>query len=146
MKTLLPWFLFAVSVAFNVFFVVGMSYGHRGRSGRPGPEERTALLHRKLDLDEAQKTAILELERKSEEERSRIDAERGSRFDALMKELVKDKPDEAVISEFVKTGNSAQRLQRFVDHVRSVMKVLRPEQREKAVELFRRPSDSRKAQ
>lgn len=143
MKAILPWFLFAVSAAFNVLFVVGMATRPQQHAGRPSPEERTAFFARKLELDEGQRSAFLELEKKAGEERSRVDRERGQQFDALMKELVKEGPDEAAVKEFIKAGNSTNKGERFVDYMRAVMKILRPEQRAKAADVFRhRPGNT----
>ena len=143
MKTILPWFLFAVSAVFNVLFVAGMATRPQEHAGRPSPEDRTAFFARKLELDEGQRSAFLELEKKAEEERSRADRERGQQFEALMKELVKEGPDEAVVKAFVKAGNSTTKGERFVDYMRAVMKILRPEQRTKAAEVFRhRPGNA----
>jgi hypothetical protein len=136
MKAILPWFLFAVSGVFNALFLVGMATKPPKHTGRLTPEDRTAFFARKLDLDEGQRSAFLELEKKAEEERSRIDRERGQQFDAVMRELAKEGPDEAVVKDFVKAGNATNRRERLVDHMRAVMKILRPDQRVKAAEAF----------
>jgi hypothetical protein len=138
MKSFLFWLLFAASGAFNVFFVAGMVMMHRGPPGPPGPEDRAAFLARRLDLDEAQQSALLELEWKAEEEKDRIASEQDARFAKLIDELTKEEPREEILKEFIESGSASARDQYFVDYIRAVMKILRPEQRGKAAEWFRK--------
>jgi hypothetical protein len=138
MKVLVPWLLFAVSGAFNVFFVAGMVLTPKGNPKPPGPEDRAAFLARKLDLDDAQREAVLALEKKVEEDRDRIATEHDARWARLVDELAKESPREEVIKETMETGNALAREKHFVEYLRAVMKILRPEQRGKAAEWFRK--------
>jgi Spy/CpxP family protein refolding chaperone len=144
MKALLPWLFFVASGAFNVFFVAGMAMSHGGRRGAPGPEDRAAFLARTLDLDEAQRQALVDLEKKADEERERISAARDARFAKLVDELAKDQPNEAGVKEFLDSAGSPDRERHFVNYLRAVMKILRPEQRAKAAEWFRKGPHGRR--
>ena len=138
MKTKMPWILLAVSVAFNVFFVAGMVMGRRHREPDKSPERQVQLLTRKLDLDEGQRAQCLALEENVAADHEALKKEFLAEFDKFWAEIIKDNPDETVLQAFVQNAPGPKRRQRFVDHMRGLMKILRPEQRERAAKLFKR--------
>ena len=66
------------------------------------------------------------------------DAQLQAEFDKFWTEIIKDNPDETVLQAFVQNAPGPKRRQRFVGHMRGLMKILRPEQRERAATLFKR--------
>jgi len=59
MKNRLPWFLFAVSLAANVFFAAGVGYTvYQDRLAAESPEARVDLVAERLGLNEAQHEAL----------------------------------------------------------------------------------------
>jgi len=70
MKKALPWLLLTASIAFNIFFVVGMIQARRSQQLVRSPEGRAGLLADKLGMDAAQHAEFLALEKKNFEQRN----------------------------------------------------------------------------
>ncbi|MHC5039596.1 MAG: Spy/CpxP family protein refolding chaperone [Planctomycetota bacterium] len=138
MKVAVPLFLLAVSGAFNIFFVVGMAMKPHPPMKPHGPERRADFFTRELELDEEQKEAFLRVDREFHSERMRRGEEHKGHFEKALSELVKDEPDEAVLTKFIESEDPVNPRRHFVKHMRSIMKILRPDQRKKAAEIFRR--------
>ena len=140
MRARLAWILLAVSVAFNAFFAAGYLRA-RGRMGKARTMRgRAEIMAKRLDFDEAQQQALGGLLDVAEALRERRAVERDAFFD----ELIKDAPDEKALEGYV-TGESANqhRLARLA-LMRKFVGMLRPEQRQRFVELVRKRSSPSK--
>ena len=138
MKKWLPWVLLAVSVAFNIFLVAGMLAARARHRHMRTPEGRAEVVADKLDMDDQQRAAYAELVKQSEAGRESDHQRRRAEYQRLWAELAKDDPDERVLEEFVQTPGSSQRRKRFLEHARGLMKILRPEQRERVAKVMER--------
>jgi len=146
MKKALPWILLAASVAFNVFFVAGMIRAHYRHGRTRTPEGRAHRLADKLDMDAQQRAKCVAWEKGVAADRKAFEekmAESGRR-EAFWAEIVKDEPDEAALEEFVQGSHGVEGRRQFVRHMRDLMQMLRPEQRQRAAEFFNRHHDRRR--
>lgn len=134
MRRKLPWFLFAASLAANLFFVAGAIVGRVASDDTPpGTADRLAAVAQELDLDEAQAAALGELRR---EFRSRWQANRQagqSQRRAMLAEIAKPDFDRET---FLRLADERfqQRRELFADFAQSLHAYLRgltPEQRRK---------------
>jgi len=134
----IPWILLSISLAFNVFFVVGMRRAHRHRRLVETAEGRVQLLAEKLDMDAEQRAKWLALEKGVWAEHQAFKKEIAAQVDAFWSEMIKDKPDASALQAFVQSAPGPQRRRRFVEHMQGLMAILRPEQRQRAAEFFKR--------
>jgi len=140
MKRALPWILLAASVAFNIFFVVGMIRAHDRHGAMRTPEERARCLADKLDMDAEQRAKCLEWQRDVAADRKAFEktmAESGRR-EAFWAEIVKDEPDDAALKAFIESSHGVEGRRQFVRRLRELMQMLRPEQRQRAAAFFSR--------
>lgn len=134
MKTKLPWILLLISVAFNAFFAVGFLEAKSGMSKAHSLEGRAELLAKRLKLDDQQRKAMEGLV----EEARRLRKARAPRRDALLAEIMKDKPDEKALEDLVNgAAANKHRLDRLA-LIRKMIDLLRPEQRDKWVDLIKK--------
>ena len=134
MKSRLPWILVLASLTFNVLFVAGF-VGARSDAAKPrNYRDRFKRIAEKLDLDEQQWQAVEQFLDK----RAKLRKDRAPQRDALLAEIVKEKPDKKALEESV-LGEAARdyRLARLA-LMQEFIAVLRPQQREKYVELIRK--------
>jgi uncharacterized membrane protein len=138
MRKRLPWVLLIVSAAFNVFLVAGMlvARAHHKRMGTA--EGRAAVLAEELGMGDEQRAAYVDLLKQSRERRDEDRERRRAEYQRVWIELARDKPDEAVLEEFVRSPGSSERRKRFLDHARALMEILRPEQRARVAEVMER--------
>ena len=105
MKPRLPWILFAISLALNLFFGAGVIYSKLEADRRNmAPEERIAELAEQLQLSEAQQADLLALGEKSRERRQ---GQRGlwrERRQSLLAELAKPELDRVHLAELMRQG------------------------------------------
>jgi uncharacterized membrane protein len=105
MKPRLPWILFAISLALNLFFGAGVIYSKLEAERRyMPPEARIAELAEQLKLSEAQQADLLAL---SERSRERRQGQRGlwkERRQNLLAELAKPELDRARLAELMRRG------------------------------------------
>jgi len=137
MKKTLPWVLLAVSFAFNIFFLVGMIRAQRHHALVMTPEGRARLLAQKLGMDADQSARCLALEKEISAERDALSEKTRPQYEAFWAEIVKDHPDEATLEEFVQGASGADRRRCLVRHMRGLMQILRPEQRQQAADFFK---------
>ena len=105
MKPRLPWILFAVSLALNLFFAAGVFYNKlEAERLSAGPDERVAALAEQLGLSEAQQAGLLALREQAMERREAVRSQRQERRTALMAELAKPELDRDRLSELMREG------------------------------------------
>jgi hypothetical protein len=138
MKKRLPWVLLAVSAAFNVFLVAGALTARARHEWKRTPEGRADVLADRLGMDEEQRAAYLELVRAFEPVHREMRGRRGEEYRTVWTELAKDRPDESVFDEFVRARGSSEWRRRFLEHARSLVRILRPEQRRRVAEVMER--------
>ena len=134
MKARLPWMLVAVSVVFNVFFVISFV---RARSEAETPRtflEKAHRLARKLDLDEQQ---MAEFEHVIDE-MERLRAERGPLREAFLAEMIKEDPDDKVLENYVAGETAIEYRLNKLSVALKLVALLKPEQRQTFVELIRK--------
>lgn len=134
MKRKLPLILLLISLAFNVFGVVGFICAKARMARMHSPEGRARYIAKKLDLDEGQMTAFDGLLARYLELRE----ERAPQRDEFLDEMLKDEPDRPALVELM-TGEQADkhRLARL-DLMLEFFDLLRPEQRQKFVEMMKK--------
>ena len=116
MRTKILSILLAVSIAFNVFVIVGSFQAKKQMEPVQTFRSHRELLIKELKLDEDQLKFLQELhQNRSEQSR------------AFLAELIKDKPDQEFLESFHLQG--LVRTQEFIS-------ILRPEQKQKFVEIF----------
>ena len=138
MKKTLPWILLALSLAFNVSFVLGMFHARHHRGLPKTTEGRVELFAGMLELDKQQIERFRVLDKKVSVGRDAFKEKMRERSEQFWVEIVKDNPDEAVLNEFTQPGPRVGHRQKFVQHMREFIAILRPDQRRKAAEFFRK--------
>ena len=105
MKPRLPWILFAMSLALNLFFAAGVFY-NKLEADRlsAAPERRIAELAEQLGLSEAQQAGLLALREQAMERRDAVRDLRRERRAALLAELAKPELDRARVGELLRQG------------------------------------------
>jgi len=105
MKPRLPWILFAISLALNLFVAAGVLY-NKLEADRlaAAPEQRVAEVAAQLGLSEAQRAGLLALREKAMERREAVRALRQERRAALMAELAKPELDRERLGELLRQG------------------------------------------
>jgi len=126
----LPWGLLAISLAFNLMFVVGLMH-HRGEWRGGHRDHREQALKEAVGLTDAQLAAMRDQKR---EIRSAMMASRRQMFEAradLMAHLAQAEPDEAAIEAALQraTDLRAEQSRMFIDGIRHFARDLSPEQR-----------------
>ena len=105
MKPRLPWVLFAISLALNLFFAAGVFYNKlEAERLNAGPDERIAALADKLGLSEAQQAGLVALREQAMARREAVRDLRQERRAALMDELAKPELDRARLNELMREG------------------------------------------
>ncbi|MCK4850367.1 MAG: hypothetical protein KAT11_03395 [Phycisphaerae bacterium] len=116
MRTKILSILLAVSVAFNIFVIVGSFQAKKQMKTAPTFRSHRELLIKELKLDEDQLKLFQQPhQNRSEQQRT------------FLAELIKDKPDQEFLESF--------HLQRLV-RTQEFISILRPEQKKKFVEIF----------
>ncbi len=118
MKTRILTILLAVSLAFNVFFIVGSFLDKKRMRLAHSPQGRMELLAKELNLTEEQYKNF-------QHRRQSM----GPKRQAFLDELIKDKPDQKLLESFA--------LERLA-LVQEFMRDLSPEQKQKFVEIINR--------
>ncbi len=105
MKPRLPWVLFAISLALNLFFAAGVLYNKLEADRLSAePDRRIAELAEQLGLSEAQQAGLLALREQAMERREAARDLRRERRAALMAELAKPELDRARVGELLRRG------------------------------------------
>ena len=135
MNPKLPWILLVISLAFNAFFLIGGFAQARKQIDRPRTfRARTEAIAKQLDLDPQQYENFTRIRDEFEQILRQLTEKRQEFF----AELVKDHPDRKVVDQF-RSGGSVKKLRlQVLDHIQSFFGILRPEQRQKLVELVRK--------
>ena len=140
MRLKLPWVLFALSLAVNIFFVAGVGYGvfmkHRLERS---PAARIDFIAEHLDLSDAQRQGLLDLRKALRTSRGDVRDERDQVRDAMLAELAKPSFDRAAMLALIDQRN-AQRRERIVqsaEQVHTYLMTLDPSQRESFLDMAR---------
>ena len=134
MKSKLPWILVAASLAFNVLFMVGFLQARSDAAMLRTSRGRLELMGRRLDLDEQQRQAFDQFLDK----RERLRKGRAPQINALLAEIIKDKPDKKTFEEFVLGRAAGEHRLAKLGLWQEFVAVLRPQQRERLVELIKK--------
>jgi uncharacterized membrane protein len=133
MKNRLPWFLFAVSLAANVFFAAGVGYTvYQDRRAAGSPEARVDLVAERLGLDEAQHEALSLLRERSAMRRPGLcQADRPVRA-AILKQLTQPTFDRDLIMKMLVERDEERRpyFAEYAEDLHGFLTTLTPEQRE----------------
>ena len=116
MRTKILSILLAVSLAFNLFFILGFFQAKKQMEPVQTVRSHREIFLEQLDLDENQ-LKFFQQPRQNRSEQSR----------AFLAELIKDKPDQKLLESF--------HLQKLV-RTQEFISILRPEQKQKFVEIF----------
>jgi Spy/CpxP family protein refolding chaperone len=125
-------------MAFNVCFAAGYFQAKAHIELTKTPEGRAELFLRRLNLDEAQATAVRQLRDEYFAEWRRSMETKRAEYETFWTEIVKEEPDEQVLQDFIQSASSVESRSRFVRYMRNFMRLLRPEQRLQVVEQIRR--------
>lgn len=141
MRAKLPWILFAVSLAINIFFVVGVAYTMKARHDyAASPERRVEFVADRLDLSDDQRQGLLALLAKAEEQRAGARGDRGDRDQrraAFLDELAKPTFSRDNFIAMM-TERSSQRVEMFANitgELHSYLATLSPEQRAQFLDM-----------
>jgi len=140
MRAKLPWILFVLSFAVNLFFVAGVGYGvfTKERLER-SPQARLDFIAERLDLDEAQRQGLLELRETLRSRREDSGAQRDDVRAAMLAELGKPSFDRDAMLALIDQRDT-QRRERIVagaEQVHAYLMTLDPPQREQFLALAR---------
>ncbi len=133
MKPKLPWILLVISLAFNAF-LIGSAQTRKQIERAKTFKVRTEAIANQLNLDPQQYENFTRIRDEFEQVLRQLTEKRQEFF----AELVKDHPDQKVLDEF-RSGDSVKQLRlQVLDWIQSFFGILRPEQRQKLVELVRK--------
>ncbi len=105
MKPRLPWILFAISLALNLFFAAGVVYNKlEAERLSAGPDERVAALAEELGLSEVQQAGLVALREQAMARREAVRSLRQERRAALLAELAKPELDRDRLGELLRQG------------------------------------------
>lgn len=134
MNKKLMYILLAISLGFNVFFTVGFLHARKqiesGRTFR-GRAERFAKM---LQLETEQYKQFQELLAEAEQVREIRRPQR----EAFLNELIKEEPDEKVLEDFLLGESMQKHCRARLALMRKFAGLLRPEQRERFVEIIKK--------
>ena len=134
MKLKLPWILLVISLAFNAFFLIGFTQARKQIERAKTFRGRTEAIAKQLNLDPQQYENFTRIRDEFEQLLRQLTEKRQEFF----AELVKDHPDQKVVDAF-RSGDSVKQLRlQVLDRIESFFGILRPEQRQKLVELVRK--------
>lgn len=143
MRRRLPWILFALSLAANLFFVIGVGTTYlTERKLAESPEQRIAFLADRLDLSPEQRQDLRALR---EAVRQRWTGMRGgprNRRAALMAEVVRPDFDRDRVLELLDRGAARRRetLADMAEEVHAFLATLSPAQRETLLDMVQERS------
>lgn len=135
MKTAIPWLLFVLSLAFNVFFAVGYFQTQSAGAAKPKFEERARQFAAKLDLDADQMAVAESMIKEMAEAKAKSRLAHRPLYERFLAEVRKPEPDEKVLAEFAQFDRRAETRKLLVQQMRQFMSKLRPEQQETVVTL-----------
>ena len=140
MKGRLPWFLFAVSLAANIFFAAGVGYTvYQDRRAADSPEVRVDLVAERLGLDDVQHEALGLLRERSAMRRQGLrQADRPVRA-AILKQLEHPVFDSDLIMSMLVERDEERRpyFAEYAEDLHGFLITLTPEQRETFLGLAR---------
>ena len=136
----LPWVLFALSLALNVFFIGGaLYYRATAEQLRNSSDDRIEALAEQLSLDESQRQGLLTLREELGAMRRSWREAREPRLEVMWQVLAEESYDRERMAELIAAGGE-ERVERLVtmgEMLHSYMASLKPEQREEFLELMR---------
>ena len=135
MKTAIPWLLFVLSLAFNVFFVTGYFQTQSAGAAKPPFVEQARQFAAKLDLDADQMALAESMIAEMAEAKAKSRREYRPRYERFLAEIRKPEPDEKVLTEFAEHDRRAETRKLLARHMRQFVSQLRPEQQENFVKL-----------
>ncbi len=140
MKDRLAWFLFAVSLAANVFFAAGVGYTvYQDRRAADSPEARVDLVAERLGLDDAQHEALGSLrERAAMRLPGLRQADRPVRTE-ILKQIAQPSFDRELIMDMLVERDEERRpyFAEYAEDLHGFLVTLTPEQRETFLGLAR---------
>ncbi len=138
MKIKLICLLLAASVAFNIFFAIGYQEAKSEMELSKTRRGRDELLRRELDLDAQQQKAYEEMQANYAAQRQGRRKDIRAQYSKFWAAIMQDEPDEKALEEFIQAASDGKaRRRRSVERMKTLMKILRPEQREHVRESIR---------
>ncbi len=140
MKFRLPWFLFAVSLAANVFFAAGVGYTvYQDRRAAESPEARVDLVAERLGLDAIQHEALGLLRERSAMRRPGLRQADAPVRAAILKQLAQPAFDRDLIADMLVERDEERRpyFTEYAEDLHGFLVTLTPGQREIFLDLAR---------
>ena len=147
MSRRLPWTLFAVSLAANVFFVAGAAYTiYTERQMAESPDARIDLFADQLGLSEGQLEGLRELRERAEIRRLGMREALGPMRRAVFEEVANETFDREHVMHMLQDWSEERHpyFAEFAEDLHGYLNTLQPEQRERFLEMAREPGIFRK--
>lgn len=142
MSSRLPWFLFAVSLAGNVFFAAGVAYTvYQERRAQNSAEARVDIVAERLDLTEAQHDALSLLRERAEVRRPGLRQADGPLRAALLEQVAQPEFDRDLVMEMLAERDEERRpyFVEYAEDLHGFLVTLTPEQRRSFLEMASEP-------
>lgn len=133
------WIILVISLAFNAFFLAGFQQASKQMASRKTFRGRAEAFARKLELDQEQHEQFQALLDEAEQVREGRTPER----EAFWNELIKNEPDKELLADYMYGKTMQDHRRATLGLMRKFVGILRPEQREKFVELIQQKQFSR---
>jgi Spy/CpxP family protein refolding chaperone len=134
----LPWLLFAVSLAANVFFAAGVGYTvYKGDEVSGSPEARMDVVAERLGLTATQHEALDLLRERAEVRRPGMRAVDAPLRAAILKEVAQPDFDRGKVLEMIKQRDEERRpyYAEYAEDLHGFLVTLTPEQRQSFLEM-----------
>lgn len=138
MSSRLPWFLFAVSLAGNLFFGAGVAYTvYKERRVTESAEARVDVVAERLGLSDAQHEALMLLRERAEVRMPGLRQAEAPVRVAILKEVAKPSFDRELVMGMLAERDEERRpyFAEYAEDLHGFLVTLRPEQRAQFLEM-----------
>ena len=142
MQARLPWILFAVSLAANVFIVAGAAFTiYSKHETAESPEAGRDLVAERLGLSEDQREALRDLRERAEMRRYGMREAVGPMRQAILEHVASATFDRDRVMRLLEDWSEERRMYfaEYAEDLHGYLATLRPEQRARFLELAREP-------
>ena len=142
MSRRLPWTLFAVSLAANVFFLAGAAYTiYMEHQVAESPEARSDMFADRLGLSEEQREGLRDLRERAEIRRLGMREVLGPMRQAVLKEVANQTFDREHVMHLLQDWSAERHpyFAEFAEDLHGYLNTLQPEQRDRFLEMAREP-------
>ena len=140
MNSRLPWVLFAVSLAANVFFAAGVGYTvYKERRVSESAEARIDLVSERLGLDDAQREALGLLRERAEVRRPGMRSTEAPVRAAILEQVAEPEFDRDLVMDMLEWRDEERRpyYAEYAEDLHGFLITLTPEQRRTFLEMAR---------